>query len=530
MHQRNHALVAIAARFAARLAITIIAALCMSLASTASYAVTAEQLLELLFKKGVITEEEYRILSKDKRGEEPQPAEPKAGAKEEPKAAAKEERARPAENEVRGVFRDGITFESADKQNSIAIRGRVEADYRQFGGADAANADTFDVRRAYLSAEGKFWENYEFRLRGNFSSLSGPTTQVCTAVGTTGNPPVPTCTQTAQVANTSTSHLDEAWLNINWWPQAQFKFGQYKMPFSLEQMTTDLYLDFTERSMGDALVPGKERGYQVHGVPLTGIYYALALSNGQGINANETNNAVDNTDIIGRATLNFAELFGRKEAVYHIGASYSTGTIPPAAAVSARTEGRGIAFFTPGAFTGVDVERTRYGLETGIAYGPVKFQAEHINAGFKGRSALNVDFDKDIKSYYGNLTWLVTGEHYAQSYRAGVFNRVRPKSNFSPKGGGLGAWELGLRYSRFDASAFGDSSAALVGSGVKPSTSANVAKAWTIGVKWIMNPNTRFTLNYIKTKFDTPVTVANSGNTATVDDEQAVNLRAQFDF
>jgi phosphate-selective porin OprO and OprP len=530
MHQRNSALVSIAARLAARLALTTIAALALSLAPAVSYAVTAEQLLELLLKKGVITEEEYRVLSEDKRGEKAQPAEPKAGAKEEPKAAAKEDRAQPAASEVKGVFKDGITFESADKQNAISIRGRVEADYRQFSGADAANADTFDVRRSYLSAEGKFWENYEFRLRGNFSSLSGPTTRVCTAVGTAGNPPAPICTETAQVANTSTSHLDEAWLNINWWPQAQFKFGQYKMPFSLEQMTTDLYLDFTERSMGDALVPGKERGFQVHGVPLTGVYYALALSNGQGINANETNNAVDNKDIIGRATLNFAELFGRKEAVYHIGASYSSGTIPPAAAVSARTEGRGITFFTPGAFTGLDVDRTRYGLETAIAYGRFKFQAERINAAFKGRSDLDVGFDKDIRSYYGNFTWLMTGEHYAQSYRAGVFNRIRPINNFSPKGGGSGAWELGLRYSKFDASDFGNSSAALVGSGVKPSTSANVAKAWTLGVKWIMNPNTRFTLNYIKTKFDTPVTVANSGNTATVDDEQALNFRAQFDF
>ena len=58
----------------------------------------------------------------------------------------------------------------------------------------------------------------------------------------------------------------------------------------------------------------------------------------------------------------------------------------------------------------------------------------------------------------------------------------------------------------------------------------NKASAWTLGLKWITTPDTRFSLNYIKTKFDSDVIPLNApGNTAT-DEETAITLRAWFDF
>lgn len=503
-----------------------------------AHAVTAEQLLHLLLKKGVITQEEFEILAADKTPAK-EPASTIAPPAESKQPAAREAQSNPAYTHLpsgangttlTARFGDGITWSSEDQSTSISLRGRTETDYRHFTGADAANADTFDVRRVFLSAEGKLWDNYEFRLRANLAGLNGPTSTVCTAVGTSGNSSTPACTATVPVSNTSTSHLDEAWLNINWWPQAQFKFGQFKMPFSLEQMTTELYTDLMERNMGDVLTPGKERGMQVHGVPLNGVYYALAYSNGQGINANETVNTADRQDLVGRATFNLAELLGDPRGVYHLGGSYSRGAIPAIAAPSARTESRGIVFFTPSAFTGTEVDRKRYGFEAVLAYGPVKFQAEYVNANFHGTSDLGLNYDRDIQAYYGSLAWLITGEHYASAYRNGIIGRIRPKANFSPRGEGWGAWELAFRFSRFDASDFATTSAATVGSGVKPVTSANLATARALGLKWIVNPNTRFLFNYFDTHFDTPVTVSNAGATVIVDDERAINLRAQFDF
>ena len=93
-----------------------------------------------------------------------------------------------------------------------------------------------------------------------------------------------------------------------------------------------------------------------------------------------------------------------------------------------------------------------------------------------------------------------------------------------------GAWELGLRYSKFDAGDFKSSNAS--GTGVIPSTGTSVADAWTLGVKWIVNPNTRFLLNYVRTDFGNTITVTPTapGKATQTDKESAITVRGQFDF
>lgn len=530
------------------------AALALILGCASVVAQDMGELLGVLRDKGILTQEEYdRIMAREKIQRESNREEIKFRATE----VAKEEiKTATPKNSVVAVFPEagaggwldkkhsfpssgGIVFSTPDQKHAFMLRARAELDYRYFGGADALNANTFDLRRSFFSAEGWLYDDFEYRVRANFSTLNGPTTTVCTAVGaTSATDPTPRCTSTAAAANTSNSELDEAWLNINWWPGAQFKFGQFKMPFSLEQMQTEIFTDFLERSMGDVISPNKERGLQMWGFPSDGLYYALAYSNGQGINANDTNNLVDGQDILARGSVNFPALFGSKAFVAHAGVSYSKGRIPTGAALTGRTEARGIQFFVPDAFTGNDVDRTRYGLEAAVAAGPIKFQTEFMRANFSGRSsasttAVATSFDKDIDAYYASLVWMLTGERYADFYRNSLFLRPRPLSNFSLKGGGWGAWELGLRYSKFDASDFGNTSAASAGSGVIPVTGTNKADAVTFGLKWLPNPNVRLMLNYIETKFDTPITVTNTGRagvTAKTDKERAITFRTQIDF
>ena len=347
-----------------------------------------------------------------------------------------------------GKFKDGITWESADKSTMIGLRGRIETDYRHYLGDDAIGADTWDVRRAYLSAEGRFYDDIDFRIRMNFADLNGPTANVCTAVGANASG-APVCNATASVATTSTTHFDEGWFNLGWWKPAQIRVGQFKMPFSLEQMTSDIFTDFQERSMADALVPGKERGIMLHGAPFKGFNYGLAFTNGQGRNGNDVNETIDGKDWIGRASVNVAEMAGWSNAVIHLGAAYTTGTIPVAAAPSGRTEARGIQFFRPSPFSGNDVDRTRYALESAVAYGPIKLQAEYLRATFSCTSAAGVDYHRDIDSYYANLTWLITGEKYADSYRGERFARIHPTniSRLARPAAARGNWVCAIRNS-----------------------------------------------------------------------------------
>ncbi len=462
-----------------------------------TFADTTDDIVNALMAKGILTEEEGALLMKGRTGE-------------------KEASDKKKETAVTAKFKDGITFESGNGDNKMSINGRIQLDYRDFDwsegkstGANVNDADTFDIRRAYLGAKGTFLKYYDFEVTADFAQ----------AVGSTPAGYTP---------------LDVAYMNVKWWKPVQFQFGQFKMPFSLEERTSSRFIDFQERSFVNnaSLVPGKERGFMVHGTPFTGVNYALAFSNGQGKNVNEVDIREDSKDVIVHADANIAEMMGNKDMVIHVGASYANGDLPPAAVGSQRTEGRGAQFFSAGAFTSTknEMERTRTGLETAVAYGPVKVQAEWATANFERdvNATGTVSFDRDIKAYYAEALWLITGEKYAEAYKGGKFDRIKPKADFEPGNGNWGAWEAGIRFSKFDASDFKTTN--LAGTGILTNSggtiATNEADSWVVGLKWLPNANTRFLINYIDTDFDTDVTV----NGVTESGEKAITMRAQFDF
>ena len=225
----------------------------------------------------------------------------------------------------------------------------------------------------------------------------------------------------------------------------------------------------------------------------------------------------------------------------HVGAAYSDGTLPANFGLSQRTEGRGVTFFNTASFSGDNVQRQRQGLEAALAWGPVKLQSEVLNVTYKG-AVPTESYDRSVDANYVEALWLITGEHYADAYKAGAFGRIIPKSNFALNGGGWGAFEIGLRMSQFDASDFKPGNTAGTGrlagqtsTALTPQliTAANKATATTVGLKWILNPNFKFYLNYVNTKFDTDIVVRpNYSNlpNATASAERAVTLRAALDF
>ena len=197
---------------------------------------------------------------------------------------------------------NGFAIKSADGQNEIKFSGRVQAEYRTYAKADSQNADTWDLRRAYLTLSGNMYKDYDFKVSGDFAQQ---------------NNDIPTTSKTTKTI------LDEAYFGINWWKEARLRFGQFQMPFGLEASTSDLFNDFTERSMVNALSPFKERGAMVSGNPIDGVYYGLALSTGRGKNASNIDTNYDEPEIIGRATINLAKFLKLNDAVLHFGASFS---------------------------------------------------------------------------------------------------------------------------------------------------------------------------------------------------------------
>jgi phosphate-selective porin OprO/OprP len=471
-------------------------------------------IVDALVGKGVLTEEEGKLITK---GHE---------TKKKVTMDAK--------------FKDGFVLESADGNNSIKIGGRLHADYRNFQGNSVPagststlsdkQSDTFDVRRARIELSGTYRKYYDFLLSADLAGAS------------TG---VSTCT-------TSCNILDQAYLNIKWIPEAQLRFGQFKQPMNLEKLTSSNNVDFQERSVVNQLAGNEDRGAMVWGEPRAGFTYAGGIFTGAGAkNRNDQYAKNDEPEYTGRLTANFAQFVDNKDAIVHLGASGSTTAFSAegtgtdgwfSGSAALRTEARGHEFLklpTLAAATSSAgrINRYRSGLEGIFAYNNFKVQAEYLDNTFKGNTGAgvassatatgataNMAIDNSVNSYYIEALYLITGEKYADFYKGGAFGAIKPKNeyNFDNKSAGLGAWEIGYRHSEVDAKDFSSWI-------IMPTNNSMSLKATTdvVGLKWIPNNNTRILLNYVSTSFDTPVTL---GTGTSSNSEKAITTRVQFMF
>jgi phosphate-selective porin OprO/OprP len=241
---------------------------------------------------------------------------------------------------------------------------------------------------------------------------------------------------------------------------------------------------------------------------------------------------------------------GDKETVMHGGFAFSRGDSPLGTGLGGNrsTESRGASFYTSPVIANLglgskEIERTRYGVEGAYATGPFKVQGQYTvlsnEFDLATTGAVIVRHDRDIKTYYAEALWTLTGEKWADRYKAGAFGAMKPKVEFNSDNFTGGAWEVGARYSKFDASEY--NIAALQGT-VSSGTTLNnglttnaagyaEAKAYTIGVKFVANPNFRIMADYVHTDFSNQIgtsVVTVSGKDHT--DEKAILMRTQIMF
>jgi phosphate-selective porin OprO/OprP len=433
---------------------------------------------------------------------------------------------------VQARFNEGVTFEDPRGNWAVRVSGRAQLDFRHYE-QDNVLADTFSMRRIRLGAGVQLYKDYTAYVEGEFAS---------------GDPAGTTQQQMRATL---------AYIEINWWKAAKIRLGQFKPQIGLEQTLLDLQSDYMERGLQQNILDGNninyDRGIMVSGAPVPGTWYAVMVSNGTGQNleekqgnAQEANS--DGKDVTMRGVLDFARIFSVDDAIFHVGAGYKWGeqansSTSPFSAPVARTEARGITFFNPAAFNAAgrsvsNIDRTIAAAELLMAYRSVKFQGEYWLAEYEGTRHVPgpvVEFSPQIKAGYLSAMWLITGENYSDAYRDSIPQKIKPRNKFGwGEGTGWGAWEVGLRYSFFDASDFTTTngvSTGQLGAGSATTTpavttSTNKATAYTAQLKWIHNVYARALLDYVRTEFDTPV-VANGQS---LDREDAVMMRFQVDF
>jgi phosphate-selective porin OprO/OprP len=270
----------------------------------------------------------------------------------------------------------------------------------------------------------------------------------------------------------------------------RLRVGHFREPFSLEELSSLPRLTFLERSLADVFAPSRNVGIQWSDALLGDpgkerLTYAVGVFKASNTFATSSARGYS---VTGRITgLPWYENDG--EHLLHLGAAFSHRE--PNGAVlgwNARPESRLTQFRYANADSTVTGFRLRdarvetvdeAGFEAALVYGPFSLQGEYEFADV----STTFDGDRSFSGYYAQAGYFLTGEHRGYRNAEGVFDRVRPKHNFDLHGGGLGAWEVALRYSNVD----------LNDGAVRGGQQDNI----TAGVSWYINPNARLTLNYI---------------------------------
>jgi len=421
--------------------------------------------------------------------------------------------------------------EEADKKKAadrptFVLSGLIQFDWAVFDGKNAAllNSpldDSFingaEARRLRLQVSGEAFYVTDYKLEMEFASTSRPV-------------------------------FKDVYFTVKELPYIQnVRIGHHKEPFGLEQLTSDRYGTFMERSMLDEgfIVPSRNIGVTAFGwteneraTYAIGAFLTDTIDNPPifppptallpgGVTGVDDNSQ---TAMTMRGTwLPWYDECTEGCGLWHVGCAYSyradegyrNGANPVLTNYSVRPEAHlAPVILSTNALTALNNQLL--GLETAFVYGPLSFQTEYYADFIRRPGAAK---DVTFNGYYAYFSYFLTGEHRPYNRKAGCFDRVKPLTNFFRVNTcdgvqtGWGAWEIGYRWSY----------ANMFDPNIVPTT-VGLGRATdnTIGLNWYLTPYTRIMWNYIFTTFDR-VDVAGAGLVP----NHTVNtfeMRAQFDF
>jgi len=250
----------------------------------------------------------------------------------------------------------------------------------------------------------------------------------------------------------STNHLGQpndpwrdVYLDVTQLQEAQFRYGQFKMPFSLDENTGSQDLDFAYRSTSATLLaPSRARGWMVHGDTLdrfVGYEYGVFRTDGSNsivhtsekrVNAGQTTAWRITTEPLRGLNSPFADV--------HIGYARTSGDLPEGiSGIKGRTI-LGADFYKPEFY--VFGRRERRGFEFQWLPGPASLKMEQITLTEQrlGEGVENNDLSPyQVKGQYVSGSYAFTGERKSR----GLDRPLHPLFQ-----GGIGALEAAVRVER----------------------------------------------------------------------------------
>ncbi|MDB2704998.1 porin [Pseudomonadota bacterium] len=418
---------------------TLIAAAVLSTITMSAHAGSEiETLINMLHENGMVTDAQYGRLVDELKQNTIQTVEKEAKVQQQLAKAIK-----PSYVEVK--VKGGVTVKTRDGKFSTKLGGRVQVDAATYSGSPQMGGGT-EIRRARLYLQGSMYNNWGYKLQYDFANT-----------GSNGK------------------GIADAFVSYNGFDNVQIKAGNFKDPFSLEQQTSSKYVMFTERSLVGAFSAGRHIGTMIStkqkSWSLAGGIFGDSLTATNGANHDQD----EGWGLSTRAT--FTPI-NEKNKMLHLGLALNyrdTGGFDTARfKTQAETHISGVNIIDTGTINKV-TDFTKVGLEIASVMGPFSAQAEYITTSVNRNNASNLDF----YGWYAQAGYFLTGE--SRHYKKGAFGGVKPNANVGE--GGIGAWELGLRYSTLDL--------------IDADIDGGKADSVTLGLNWYATPTLRFSANYI---------------------------------
>jgi phosphate-selective porin OprO/OprP len=398
---------------------------------------------------------------------------------------------------------DGFSLKSADGNFVLKLRGYAQADGRFYLHDEARNGtDTFLMRRVRPILEGTVYRDFDFRLMPDFGNGAS-----------------------------SSTILQDAWVEWHYWPWLKVRAGKYKVPVGLEWLQEDKWTAFAERGLPTGLVPQRDVGVQLSGDLFGGVVsYAVGVFNGVvdgGISDLDTWDSKDGAARIFIQPFKTTDIDPLKGFGFGAGGSIGNQQFTSTSTnlASYKTTGQN-TFFTFGKGVAPDGLEYRLAPQAYYYWGPLGLLGEYTLAEQKLRNGTVHKFMRN-SAWQTEVSFVLTGENAS-------YNGVTPRRPFDLKAGTWGAFEIVGRYGdlHLDPDAFNVNTTGAGARFASPITAAQEAREWGVGLNWYLNKSIKLVLDYEQTMFDGGAGTT-SGTAYVVksrETEQVVITRAQFAF